>query len=112
MDFSLGGTATASEQQAPRRHQPSFNLKLLVSVSSFLSFLHSPPHNMIFRPATPGFLVTLTATILLALVSFNVPFNSNLPGPDKDDVLYSSMGAFQKWTHPDDVVALSEVEGI
>ncbi|KAL5519477.1 hypothetical protein ACEPAH_1160 [Sanghuangporus vaninii] len=28
---------------------------------------------MIFRPATPGFLVTLTATILLALVSFNVP---------------------------------------
>ncbi|KAL5536005.1 hypothetical protein ACEPAF_4099 [Sanghuangporus sanghuang] len=28
---------------------------------------------MIFRPATPGFLVTLTATILLAIVSFNVP---------------------------------------
>ncbi|KAL5494732.1 hypothetical protein ACEPAI_193 [Sanghuangporus weigelae] len=28
---------------------------------------------MIFRPATPGFLITLTATILLALVSFNVP---------------------------------------
>lgn len=28
---------------------------------------------MIFRPATPGFLVTLTATVLLAVVSFNVP---------------------------------------
>jgi hypothetical protein len=27
----------------------------------------------IIRPATPGFLVTLTATILLAVVSFNVP---------------------------------------
>ena len=34
-------------------------------------------------------------------ISFNVPFNSNLPGPDKEDVLYSSLGAFQKWTHPD-----------
>ncbi|TDL28338.1 pali-domain-containing protein [Rickenella mellea] len=28
---------------------------------------------MVFRPATPGFIVTLTATILLAVVSFNVP---------------------------------------
>ncbi|KLO06783.1 pali-domain-containing protein [Schizopora paradoxa] len=28
---------------------------------------------MIFRPATPGFLVTLIATILLAIVSFNAP---------------------------------------
>lgn len=26
------------------------------------------------RPATPGFLVTLTATILLALVTFSVPY--------------------------------------
>lgn len=34
-------------------------------------------------------------------LSFNVPFNSNLAGPDKEDVLYSSLGAFQKWTHPE-----------
>lgn len=26
------------------------------------------------RPATPGFLVTLTATVLLAIVSFSVPW--------------------------------------
>ncbi|KAK5112271.1 hypothetical protein LTR62_004432 [Meristemomyces frigidus] len=37
----------------------------------------------------------------LVNLSFNVPFNSNLPGPDSDDVLYSSKGAFQKWIHPD-----------
>lgn len=43
-------------------------------------------------PGMPGHLVSL---------SFNVPFNANLPGPDKDDVLYSSTGAFQRWTHPD-----------
>jgi hypothetical protein len=29
---------------------------------------------MVLKPATPGFLVTLTATILLAVVSFNVPY--------------------------------------
>lgn len=44
------------------------------------------------NPAIPGHLVNL---------SFNVPFHSNLAGPEKDDVLYSSFGAFQKWTHPD-----------
>lgn len=42
------------------------------------------------NPAAPGHAVNL---------SFNVPFNSNLPGPDKEDVLYSSTGAFQKWIH-------------
>lgn len=26
------------------------------------------------RPATPGFLITLTATVLLAIVSFSVPW--------------------------------------
>jgi hypothetical protein len=29
----------------------------------------------ILRPATPGFLVTLVATIFLVLVSFSVPFS-------------------------------------
>ena len=28
----------------------------------------------LLRPATPGFLVTLTATILLAVVTFSVPY--------------------------------------
>ena len=47
------------------------------------------------NPAVPGHPINL---------SFNVPFNSNLPGPDKEDVLYSSVNAVQKWTHPDDTV--------
>ena len=34
-------------------------------------------------------------------LSFNVPFNSNLAGPDREEVLYSSPNALQKWTHPD-----------
>jgi len=51
-----------------------------------------PGASMSPNPGAPGHLVNL---------SFNVPFHSNLPGPDKEDVLYSSTGAFQRWTHPE-----------
>lgn len=30
---------------------------------------------------------------------FNVPFSSNLAGPDLDDVIHSTPGAFARWTH-------------
>lgn len=33
------------------------------------------------------------------ILAFNVPFNSNLAGPEKEDILYSSTGAYQRWTH-------------
>jgi hypothetical protein len=33
-------------------------------------------------------------------LSFNVPFASNLPGPEVEDVLHFSPGAFQRWTFP------------
>lgn len=45
------------------------------------------------NPVVPGHPINL---------SFNVPFNSNLPGPEKEDVLYSSTGAYQRWIHPED----------
>ena len=45
------------------------------------------------NPAVPGHMVNL---------SFNVPFNSNLPGPEKEDVLWSNTGAFQRWVHQED----------
>lgn len=33
-------------------------------------------------------------------LAFNVPFSSNLAGPEKDEVLHSSPGALQRWTFP------------
>lgn len=33
-------------------------------------------------------------------LSFNVPFASNLAGPERDDVLHASPGAIQRWTFP------------
>ncbi|OAX78418.1 hypothetical protein ACJ72_07275 [Emergomyces africanus] len=51
---------------------------------------HGPP------PITvpPGVDTTVT-------LSFNVPFSSNLAGPDPEDILHSSPGAFQRWTFPE-----------
>jgi hypothetical protein len=35
-------------------------------------------------------------------LSFNVPFSSNLAGPDPDDIMWASPGAKARWTHPED----------
>ena len=35
-------------------------------------------------------------------LSFNVPFSSNLAGPEPNDVIHATPGAFQRWTHPED----------
>jgi hypothetical protein len=32
-------------------------------------------------------------------LSFNVPFSSNLAGPDPDDIMWASPGAKARWTH-------------
>lgn len=34
-------------------------------------------------------------------LSFNVPFSSNLPGPDVESIIHATPGAFVSWTHPE-----------
>jgi hypothetical protein len=34
--------------------------------------------------------------------SFNVPFASELAGPNVEDILYATVGAVERWTHPAD----------
>ncbi|KAL3418367.1 KH domain-containing protein [Phlyctema vagabunda] len=34
--------------------------------------------------------------------SFNVPFASDLAGPNTEDILYATADAIQRWTHPED----------
>lgn len=48
------------------------------------------------RPTGPS----TTSADSTANLSFNVPFSSNLAGPEAGDVLHSSPGAFQRWTMP------------
>lgn len=52
-----------------------------------------PPGPPPITPSTPG-----DSTVNL---SFNVPFSSNLAGPEPDEVLHSTPGAFQRWTFPE-----------
>jgi hypothetical protein len=33
-------------------------------------------------------------------LSFNIPFSYSLSGPERDEILHSSPGAFQRWTFP------------
>lgn len=35
-------------------------------------------------------------------LSFNIPFSYSLPGPEREEVLHSSPGAFLRWTFPVD----------
>lgn len=42
--------------------------------------------------AAPGHQVNL---------SFNVPFASNLAGPERDEVIFATEGAMDRWTHPE-----------
>ena len=47
-------------------------------------------------PVTPPIPVDTTVNL-----SFNVPFASNLSGPEVDEILHSSPEAFTRWTFPD-----------
>ncbi|KAL1965508.1 hypothetical protein VTN77DRAFT_5591 [Rasamsonia byssochlamydoides] len=47
-------------------------------------------------PLTPPTPVDPTVNL-----SFNVPFSSNLAGPDVEDIIHASPGALQRWTFPE-----------
>jgi hypothetical protein len=62
----------------------------------------SRPHHDVAgrRPQLPPTSLPSANVDSTANLSFNVPFSSTLIGPEVDDVLHSSPGAFQKWTFP------------
>jgi hypothetical protein len=53
------------------------------------------------RPATAQAPQPVIAPGTPVNLSFNVPFSSNLAGPDVDDIIYNSPGAKARWTHPE-----------
>ncbi|EME47757.1 hypothetical protein DOTSEDRAFT_69640 [Dothistroma septosporum NZE10] len=76
---TFGMSRPQHQHQQPDNHNPMMKRSLAGS-------------SMSPNPSVPGHPVNL---------SFNVPFSSNLPGPDKEDILYSSTGAYQRWIHPE-----------
>ena len=61
---------------------------------------HLENGSQVKRPATSGPRSPMNSTESSVNLSFNVPFASNLGGPDPDEVIHASPGAFQRWTHP------------
>ncbi|MCJ1249493.1 hypothetical protein MMC30_006717 [Trapelia coarctata] len=53
------------------------------------------------RAMAPAPMSPLTPTETLVNLSFNVPFSSNLTGPNPEEILHASPGAYQRWTHPE-----------
>lgn len=51
------------------------------------------------RVTAPTPMSPLTAAETMVNLSFNVPFSSNLTGPDPEEILHASPGAYQRWTH-------------
>jgi hypothetical protein len=84
-----------SEGMAPRfgmnkqQQQPN-NLNMTSIANQHRSTHVSSP---ILSPLAPE------VTIFL---SFNVPFASDLAGPNTEDILYATEGAVLRWTHPED----------
>ncbi|KAI9655617.1 MAG: hypothetical protein M1821_005411 [Bathelium mastoideum] len=75
-----------------------------------MSFGMSRPHHDAAMPmTTPPVKRSLASSTLSPApspgstinLSFNVPFASNLAGPEVDEIIHASPGAFGRWTHPD-----------
>lgn len=63
--------------------------------------MDSPMSPALKRPLTSSPHGPTTPADGIVHLSFNVPFSSNLAGPDGDDILHASPGALERWLHPE-----------
>lgn len=86
-----------SERMGPRfgMSRPSVNMPPVSAPQHKPAMAHGASPTMLSNPDEP------------IHYSFNVPFASDLAGPDTEDILYATPGAVLRWTHnedaPDDV---------
>lgn len=59
------------------------------------------PVSSLKRPMAASPMTPVSPGDSIVNLSFNVPFSSNLAGPDGDDVLHASPGAVERWLHPE-----------
>lgn len=53
------------------------------------------------RPTAASPMSPLTPSDAVVNLSFNVPFSSNLAGPDPEEILHASPDALRRWTFPE-----------
>lgn len=56
------------------------------------------PHQKIQNGVSP--ITPANAADAIIHYSFNVPFASNLAGPNTEDIIYAPKAAIDRWTHP------------
>lgn len=61
-----------------------------------ISVSHSIKRPMVSSPMSPQ-----TPVDTMVNLSFNVPFSSNLTGPDVEEIIHASEGARRRWTFPE-----------
>lgn len=59
-----------------------------------------PPHQKIAHQGAPT--IPPQATDSFIYYTFNVPFASDLTGPDTEDILHATADAVLRWTHPEE----------
>jgi hypothetical protein len=70
-------------------------------MSRFQQDMPAPTPQPLRRPqGSPAIVSPLGSEPSTVNLSFNVPFASSLAGPEPDEILHSSPGAFQRWTFP------------
>lgn len=62
--------------------------------------MESPISHSIKRQILPGPMSPLPPGDNIVNLSFNVPFSSNLTGPDREEVIHASPEAVRRWTFP------------
>ncbi|KAI9828239.1 MAG: hypothetical protein M1826_006065 [Phylliscum demangeonii] len=88
---------TGSARHGWERMTPTFGLsRPSANPNPDAAYLPSAKRPLSSSPHSP----TAMADAILHL-SFNVPFSSNLAGPDGDDILHASPGALERWLHPE-----------
>lgn len=69
-------------------------------ISRFHQDLPQPSQPLRRPPASSNIGAAINSEYTIVNLSFNVPFASNLSGPDPDEILHASPGAKQRWTFP------------
>ncbi|EKG14224.1 K-like protein [Macrophomina phaseolina MS6] len=64
---------------------------------------HDLPNQPVKRPSNAAAVTPTITPGTWVNLSFNVPFASNLAGPDADDVIYASPGAFARWIRQEEL---------
>ena len=94
LDGSLTMNKLANMRHWSERMGPGFGMSRPNMNMTAITPQHKPAHG-----SSP--ILSPTSAETPIHYSFNVPFASDLAGPNVEDILYATTGAAERWTHPE-----------